>query len=471
MTSTESVTAQTAATPDDAHLEGGHLSQTALVSLSLSTFMPALGMALLPMLMVSAAGPSAVFSTVLTAVLMSCVGVAVITFARRYVAAGSIYSYVGEVFGPWARLLSAGALLTGYAIQIAAISSCVGLFVGSFFASHGVTGTAGLLVQAGSAVAAIVIATVVAYRGADTSVRAAVGLALVSIPLVALIVGASALHTHLNLGGQFHLASGQVSGILLGVATGAAWLIGFESCTAMATETKDPHRAVPLAVMAGPIVLGVLYVVCTIAEVPGLIATQDRLAAGESAPAALAINAGLGATIASATDVVLAVAAFAGLIGMINYASRCTMAIADDALLPATFTKIHERYHSPSRAIVIMAALGAALILTLTLATGSLIVAYTLLATLMTLVWVVPYVLVCLGAIALNRRLGQRKPLVALACVVGILGIGWVAFTVVLSPAAVAIAIAPAIVALGTVFCVVTRRRRRATATPTAVPA
>jgi amino acid transporter len=236
----------------------------------------------------------------------------------------------------------------------------------------------------------------------------------------------------------------------------------------MATETKDPQRNVPLAVMAGPILLGAVYIVCTVAEVPGLSAVEQQLAEGVSAPAALALNAGLGTNVATATDLVLAVAAFAGLIGMINYASRCTMAIAADSLLPAPFTAVHPRFHSPHRAIVIMAAAGAILIAGLTLGTGSLVIAYTLLASLMTLIWIVPYVLVGIGAVKLTRRRGEHKPLVVIASTTGVLGILWVYVTTWVSPPAapadIVVWLAPVTLGVGSVFVAATYRRLSARA-------
>jgi len=116
----------------------------------------------------------------------------------------------------------------------------------------------------------------IAYCGVETSVRVAVTLAGVSVPVVLLITIASANYTHLHLGSQFHLATGNLSGIFLGVATGSAWLVAFESCAAMAVATKDPQRNVPLAVMAIPVVLGLLYISCTVADVPGLIGTATN---------------------------------------------------------------------------------------------------------------------------------------------------------------------------------------------------
>ncbi|MFC9556739.1 APC family permease [Rhodococcus sp. NPDC056960] len=424
------------AVTDSPHLEGGHLGRGPLVSLSLASFIPAVGMALLPILMLSAAGPTAFMSALLTAVLVSCVGVSVITFARRYVTSGSLYSYIGEVFGSWARYLTAAALLVGYITQVAAIAGTVGIFSGSFLASRGMTGVLGVGVQSVIIIGAVTVAGAVAYRGLDTSVRVAVTLAVLSIPLMLVITVASAAHTGLALGTQFDFDAATPSGVLLGVAAGAAWLIGFESCTSMAAETKDPRRNVPWAVMSVPVVLGALYVLCTILQVPGLLAVSDQIADGVSAPAALALGAGLGTGVAEATDLVLAVACFAALIGFVNYGARCVMAVAEDGLLPPAAAAVHPRFHSPHRATVLMCVLGAAVMTVLIFLSGSITSAYTMVAALIAYAWCAPYVLISIGAVVLTVRLGERKPSVVIASVVGGAGIAWTYVTGWITPPA-----------------------------------
>ncbi|RYE39574.1 MAG: APC family permease [Hyphomicrobiales bacterium] len=424
-TSSPDFQASDSAADSPAHLESGHLSRGSLVSLSLASFIPAVGMALLPVLLLSTAGSTAWSSSLLTAVIVSCVGIAVITFARRYISTGSLYSYIGEVFGPWARYLTAAALLAGYVAQIAAIAATVGIFTGSFLASQGFENSLGFGVQAVVIFGAILIAAAVAYRGLDTSVRVAVTLALLSVPLMVVITVMSAANTGLDLGQQFAFGSLDFGGTMQGVAAGAAWLIGFESCTSLAAESKDPRKNVPLAVMAAPVVLGVVYVLSTVLQVPGLTAAAEAIDAGMSAPAALALQSGLGASVANVTDLVLAIASFAALIGFINYGSRFVMSIGEDGLLPRFMTRIHPRFHSPHVAVVSMAVLGFIVMAILELITGDIVSAYAMATPLIAYCWVAPYILICAGAVVLSWRLGERSIVVLISAVVGAAGIGW----------------------------------------------
>jgi amino acid transporter len=418
----------------DTNLESGHLGRVPLVSLSLASFIPAVGMALLPVLMLSAAGPTAWTSALLTAVLVICIGLCVITFARRFVATGSLYSYIGEVFGPWSRYLVAASLIAGFVTQVGAIANGVGIFAGSFFANLGWTEALKTGPQLMFAVFAVAIAGAVAFRGLDASVRVAVTLAVISVPLMLIITIASAMHTGLEMGTQFNVGEFSAVGTLQGVASGAAWLIGFESSTSLAAETKDPRKNIPLAVMSVPVVLGIVYLLCTFLQVPGLMQVTAQLEAGISAPAALAEAAGLGAVFGAATDAILAIATFAALIGFVNYGARFLMTTGEDGLVPAWFCAVHPRFHSPYRAIIAMSIVGFGLLAGALVVSGDVMTTYATLSTLIVFCWIPPYVLICVGAVVLTTRQGKFRPLLAMSALVGGLGVIWIYVNSLISP-------------------------------------
>ncbi|MFD6059855.1 APC family permease [Rhodococcus wratislaviensis] len=410
-------------------LETGQLGRVPLVSLSLASFIPAVGMALVPLLMVSAAGPNGWTSAVLAAVLVSCIGICVIWFARRYVATGSLYSYVGEAFKPWAKYVTAAALVAGYISQVAALAAAFGLFTGSFLAGRGWVPALDLVPQLAFAAAAIAISAFIAYRGLDTSVKIAVALAVLSIPIMVIISIASAAHTGLQASIQLDWSHFDLVGTLQGVAAGAALLIGFESCTALAAETKDPRKNVPIAVMSVPIVLGILYTVCTFLQFSGIVAVSDQTAAGVSAPAALAQASGLGSIFASTSDGVLAIATFAALIGFLNYGSRFLLSVANDGLLPKWTTTIHPRYRTPNRALLMLSGVSTVTIVCLLTTAGGIFATYALVAPLIVYCWIPAYVLICFAAIRRTWSSRPRQIGIVLAALVGSTGMIWVYVT------------------------------------------
>ncbi|MEV6059956.1 APC family permease [Nocardia asteroides] len=414
----------------------GRLSRSALVSLSLATYIPAVSFAMVPFLVFTTSGTSAWQASLLATIAVVCIGRAVIEFARRYVASGSLYSYVGTVFGPWARYVTAASLLAGFIVGVAALAAVVGVFVGSFLSAQGVHSALQLGTQIFVFGAALLLAAIVAFRGLDTSVIVAVVLAVLALPLVLVITFSSAAHTGLDLAHQLSFAGFSMGDTLRGIAVGAAFLVGFESCAALATETRDPRRNVPIAIMAVPVVLGGLFPVMTILQVPGLTAAADQLAAGVSAPAALAIQSGLGQTVASATDLVLAVASFASLVGFLNYGARFIAALAEDGLLPASVSRLHPQYRSPYVAIAVIALSGFVTITAMMVWTGDIVSAYTPNATLLVYLWVIPYIIICAGAIALTIRLGEFRPVLWAAAAIGAATMIWAYVNGIVNPPA-----------------------------------
>ncbi len=95
-------------------LDREHLSRNQLVGLALASYVPPVGLASVPALVLVTAGNGSWLGALIAAVATSLVGLSVIAFARRYVVTGSIYSYLPHVFGPWARILAGAALVLGW---------------------------------------------------------------------------------------------------------------------------------------------------------------------------------------------------------------------------------------------------------------------------------------------------------------------------------------------------------------------
>ena len=218
------------------------------------------------------------------------------------------------------------------------------------------------------------------------------------------------------------------------MAVGAAFLVGFESCAALAAETRNPRRNVPLAVMSVPVLLGGLFPLVTILQVPGLQAASAELDAGMSAPAALALQAGLGSGVGTASDLVLAVATFAALIGFINYGARFAMTLAEDGVLPAPLGKIHPHHHSPFVSIAVMTVAGFVLVAALVFTAGDVVSAYYTVAPLVVYLWVLPYVLITIGAIVLTVRARENRPLLIGASAFGAVATTWMYINGVMNP-------------------------------------
>ncbi|MEV0060465.1 APC family permease [Nocardia sp. NPDC050718] len=402
------------------------IGRATLVSLSLASFVPAVAFATGPLIMFSAVGAMAWVSASVSMIATICIGASVIHFARRYVASGSLYSYVGYVFAPWSKKIVGASLLGAYITGVAGLIVVVGMYLGSFLHSLGVESAAklGSLLIIGAVTIGVI--AVVAVRGLDTSIWAAIVLTVVSLPLVLFIVGASAVHTGIDVAAQLDFASFEISGALRGAALGMVVLVGFESCAALATETADPRRNVPWAIIAPPVVIGGGMPIFIMLTVPGLLAAGDDLAAGVSAPAALAAQAGLPTWIGQFSDLVLAIASVGSALAFLNYGARLVVRLAEDGLLPPAFARVDIRRGTPVTAIVGVAVASLGWLVVSASLLRNIVEVYTMTAALVIDLWVLPYILIAVAAVVQTVREGQIRPWLWGASVIGAVSMTWV---------------------------------------------
>jgi len=413
----------------------GHLTGRQVMGLSIASFVPAVGLAQVPAYLAAYSGRSSWLAMAASVVAFTIVGLFITVFARRFIGTGSLYSYIRHVFGSWSTLVIAAAMIPGYIVAIMSLIVGVGVFFGSFLVSVGVPNAAGPGIQLMIYLFAALVAMAIAYRGIDLSVRSSVILTAVSLPVMLIITIATALGGNVDLAGQFSLDDFTFSSFLQGLAIGSAYFIGFEGSAALGAETKNPHRNIPRAIIVIPVGVGLFYLIGTVIQAPTLVDAADKLALGISPNAVLAEAAGVG-FLSNISDLILAVAIFASLIGFFNYGSRVVVSAASDGLMPSALTRISKRYKSPKAAIIVLGVpslIGPALLLWLTPASPLEINGY--IATLLVYFWVIPYFLICIGgAVLLNRTPSGKSLVVNVGAVLASSTVLWLYLNGIINP-------------------------------------
>ena len=238
------------------------------------------------------------------------------------------------------------------------------MFLGSFLVNFGVLQSSSVSVEVAIFAVVTGLGAYVSYRGLDASIRVTVFLCAISVPFIAFITFAVANHTGLQLETQFDLSAIDIKAVIQGVATGAVFLVAFESCTSLAAETQNPKKNIPWAVMSVPVVLGATYLLCTFLQTPGLMEVKDEIAAGTSAPAALAHLAGLPSWVGMLTDAVFSLALFASMVGFLNYGARFLMALSSECFLPLAIQSRGNKWGTPGVAIWTLAISGFVVMIT-----------------------------------------------------------------------------------------------------------
>jgi len=283
--------------------------------------------------------------------------------------AGGEYVYIRDAYGPlpaflygwtWfavAKPASIATLVTGL-VRILGTFPALAFFNRTAIMSP-VTVSYGQLV----AMAAVALITALNYVGIK---RAGDFQVVFTLLKIAIIVGVSLLAfsapsgTWRNFATSFSGATGGVAGFMAALIA-ALWAYdGWNDLNMVSGEIRNPQRAIPIALIAGVAVVAVLYML-TNAAVQYVLPASGIAASQRPMSDATAVAIGLwGAAIVS---VGMALSILVTLNGTIMSGARVPFAMARDGYFFQALAEVHPRFHTPSVALMVQAALAIVLLL------------------------------------------------------------------------------------------------------------
>ena len=135
---------------------------------------------------------------------------------------------------------------------------------------------------------------------------------------------------------------------------------GWNDLTMVAGEVRSPGRSLPIALIGGLFIVGVLFMATNAAMQYILPAAQ--IAASER-PAVTALSLVAGPAGAGFVAAAMALSIFVSLNGTVMSGARIPYAAARDRLFFSSFAHINERYQSPSTALLVQGGLSTVLLL------------------------------------------------------------------------------------------------------------
>ena len=356
------------------------------------------------------AGPALTLSFVLGGIACGFVALCYAELAAAIPASGSTYSYAKVTLGPLCAWIVGWDLVLEFAMAAATVAVGWSGYVQSLMADIGLTLPPGLRAAPGTVVgpdgatalvdlpaAGIVIAlTILLMRGNRGSTDANAVLVALKVAIILAFVGIGAWHVNPGLWSPYIPTNtgtfGEFgwSGVLRGAGIVFFAFVGFETVSTAAAETRDPRRDAPIGLIGSVAISTALYIAVA-AVLTGLVPYAALNVADPMAKATDAIGiAGFSVLIKVGAILGLTTATLTALFGQ----SRILFAIARDGMLPASFARVHPRFHTPATAQAIVGAL-TALVAALTPieVLGELVSIGTLLA----------FILVCVAVIVLRR--------------------------------------------------------------------
>lgn len=264
--------------------------------------------------------------------------------------AGGPYAFLGAAYGPlWGFLFGWMQFLIAKTGSIATLGAGFALYFTFFFPALNLKAVA---------FAIIAVLAIVNYFGVRTSGAVQTFFTVLKIGLiVGLAVGAliSGKGDWQNLSSAVPINS-LFDGFVLALV-GALWAYdGWDNASFIGGEVSNPGRNLPLALVFGTMLVGVLYMLANLGYFYILSASG---VAGSSRVAADVASQFMGRYGGGAVALAAMISIFAALNGSILGGSRIPYAMASDGLFFSGLAKVHPLYRSPSNSIVVMCALAA----------------------------------------------------------------------------------------------------------------
>ncbi len=287
--------------------------------------------------------------------------------------AGGEYVYVRDAYGPLGGFLYAWTwFVIAKPASVATIATGLVRILGtfsifSFFPANVISVpfsvTWGQLV----AIAAAILISLLNYFGVKRAGEFQLVFTVLKVAIIVGIVvvcfsgaGTATGRGWSNFATTFAGAKGGIAGFMAALVA-ALWAYdGWNDLNMVAGEVKQPERNIPIALIAGVATVGLLYVLVN-AGVQYVLPAGAIAASPRPASDAVALVMGrMGASIVSAG---MAISMLVTLNGTIMSGARVPFAVARDGYFFSALADVHPRFHTPSVAIVLQAALSIALLL------------------------------------------------------------------------------------------------------------
>jgi amino acid transporter len=374
----------------------------AVVLFAITTAGPALSADSGLVVSTSYAGGSTPLAVLLATIAILLVAASLGQLAKYLPSAGGLYTYTSHGLGKMIGFLTGWLLILGYVL----IPPLV-ILVFAYVSQADLTANAGApsWLWAPIALAVVIAGWALTIRGVRLSTRAGVVLGALEILIfvafaIELIVLAGS-HNTLRVFEPSTGNSAGMGGVFVAMIYAVLAFIGFDGVASMAEETRQPRRNIPRALIWSTIAMGVFWLLCYYAAVvyfgPAKAGNFAALNGGDPW-GGLAHKLWGGAWLLILVAVLSS--AFASSTNSANAGTRIGFSLGRSGLFPSALGRVHPRFRTPHVALTAQAVLTIAIMAGLGYGLGSPETAFAFIGTVLTILFVVVYGIVCVACIA-----------------------------------------------------------------------
>ena len=365
-------------------------------------------------------GWNAIYGWVITILGGLCIAYVFAAFARLMPQAGGPYDYIASAFGPFAGFF----VMWSYWISLWVTNGALGIGIVSYLSPFAPQFFARPFVGPLVAIALVVIATLVALRGAKASGRVQVATtALKILPLFAVILAALIFlgSGDSQAAAGTNIAQAPIAGPAIAGAAALSLfaMLGFESGTVPAARVKDPYRTIARATLIGTVFVGAIYLLVTLAV---FLLLPSDVAAKSSAPLADLIGRVWGSNVGKLVAAFAAISGLGALNGWVFLQAEIPLVLAERRVFPQLFARVNNN-GAPVYGHLVGCSLSVALVAT-NLSSGMISI-YSFIILLATVANLVLYLAATVAILAMVKRGEAKGPMLIAAAVLGTLFAFW----------------------------------------------
>lgn len=258
-------------------LQKNSLGMVETAALSVGIMGPSASISVIVIMMASLAGYSSPFVLFVSMLCVGLVSVAVIKLNQHFPSSGSVYHFAEEILSKRAGFIAGWLIVFTY---LALGVSCAAMAVSdlqSILSGFGINIHWELII--------FVLTTSVWYlagRDAKVSIRLLLVLEIISMSILlalsVIIIIKTAAASGLSLA-PFTPVGNSPSSIATASLFGFLAFTGFEGASSLGEESKNPKKAIPVAVASAIIIAGIFYIIVAYAQVLGFGLTADGIKA------------------------------------------------------------------------------------------------------------------------------------------------------------------------------------------------
>ena len=320
------------------------LSMPEVLTQSVANAAPSAAVSVLPAIAFIYAGNGAWLTFVIAIVALVLIGYSVSIFARRFASAGSFYVYNTKALGPAGGFASGWALILGYVFTAMATTCGVAIYLGAFLTQIGLPGGTTVAVLLMIAID-VLVASWFAYRDIGLSARLSLVLEAISMTIILVLFAIVFVRKGISTD-VLSLKGMPTAGIGPGIVIAIFAFVGFESAASLGLEAKNPYRSVPRSVIISAVLVGVFYIIGTLAQTTGF---EGAKVGFDKAPAPLFDLAGLMGVswIGFAMNLGITASNFACTLACINAGSRILYQMGQDGMIHSWAGRSHTSNQTP----------------------------------------------------------------------------------------------------------------------------